>query len=356
MILDIDRSLRLLRLVYETNPQSFDLKFWATNASLISGATVRFTMVGEDGYVFGTTTGYQGPPIYVGDGDNFNKVRALETDTLYVAMPMTGRVSGKTSILVSRRLRKPDGSFAGVILGAINPDAIGGLYDSLQLGKRGGILLRNSENSVLVSRGLAAPPPGTRVISPDLEAALQHSPVGHVWGGGAIDGISRLVAYRKSSSLPLLFAGGIPEDDILADYRRYQSLYLSILIAFTIVLAGAAYLDIRRRLKLAQTQGELEEVAARFRFCDREHRAGPEHVRRRPQARRIQCEISADVQSQARSGPIGQHVPSFSSCATRPAACATGSILISRRSPAGSRAANRWRSPQVFRTAVSFVS
>src|SRR4051794_13573195 len=60
-VLDIDRSLRLLRLVYETNPQSFDLKFWATNASLISGGTVRFTMVGEDGYVFGTTTGYQGP-------------------------------------------------------------------------------------------------------------------------------------------------------------------------------------------------------------------------------------------------------------------------------------------------------
>src|SRR4051794_9320897 len=35
MLLDVDRSLRLLRLVYQTHPQSFDLKFWADNASLI---------------------------------------------------------------------------------------------------------------------------------------------------------------------------------------------------------------------------------------------------------------------------------------------------------------------------------
>src|SRR5579885_2857451 len=40
ILLDVDRSLRLLRLLYLNNPQSFDLKFWAENASSISGATV----------------------------------------------------------------------------------------------------------------------------------------------------------------------------------------------------------------------------------------------------------------------------------------------------------------------------
>src|SRR3954468_13852709 len=60
ILLDIDRSLRLLRLLYETNPQSFNLNSWAETASLTSGGTVRFTMIGPDGYIT-ATTGFQGP-------------------------------------------------------------------------------------------------------------------------------------------------------------------------------------------------------------------------------------------------------------------------------------------------------
>ena len=263
IFLEVDRSLRLLRLLRQRNPESFDLKFWARNASLISGSTVNFTLIGADGYVDATTLDYQGPPLYFGAGEHFLKVKAQQTDDLYVATAVQGRLTGKWSILVSRQLRGTDGSFAGTIVGAIDPTAIGELFDSLQLGKRGGILLRNSDDAVLFARGPSPPQIGTRVVTPKLQVALQHSSAGHVWGG-TIDGINRLVAYRKSSALPLLFTGGIPEDDILADYRRYQRLYLTILIAFTIVLLGAAYLDIRRRLKLAQTQRELEDVATRF--------------------------------------------------------------------------------------------
>jgi len=264
ILLDIDRSLRLLRLLYETNPHSFNLNSWAESASLTSGGAVRFTMIGPDGYI-AATTGFQGPSAYLGDSEHFKKIRSLETDSLYIATPVKGRIAGQWSILISRKLHAADGSFAGVIVGAIDPNAIGDLLRSLQFGDRASILLRNSDNAVLFSRGLAAMQIGSRAITPELQFALEQSSTGHVWGPGSFSGLRRLVAYRKSSSLPLLFAGGIPEDDILAAYRRYQRVYLSILIALTLVLAGAAFLDIRRRLKIAQTQRELEDVAARFR-------------------------------------------------------------------------------------------
>lgn len=264
ILLDVDRTLRLLRLLYLTNPASFDLKSWAENASSMAGTTVRFTMIGPDGYLAATTSSYQGPRLYLGDSEHFTKVKSLDADSLYIATPVRGRVSGKWSILMSRRIVAADGSFAGVIMGAIDPNSLGQFFDSFHLGERGSVLLRNAEGAVLFSKGLSSPPVGKWAISPELQEALERSPVGHIWGPGMFSGMNRLVAYRKSSSLPLFFAGGIPEADIFADYQRYQSLYLSILITFTIVLAGAAYLDIRRRLKLAQTQHELEEVAARF--------------------------------------------------------------------------------------------
>ncbi len=264
ILLDVDRSLRQLRLLYLRDPQSFDLKFWAENALSVSGATARFTMIGPDGYVIASTSpGYQGGRMYIGDSEHFNKVSAMETDSLYIATPVRGRVSGKWTILMSRQMRAADGSFAGAILGAIDPNVIGEFFDGFHLGQRGSVLLRNTEGAVLFSRGLASPPVGKRLVSPALQEAIQHSPIGHIWGPG-FSGMNRLIAYRKSSSLPLLFAGGMPEEDILADYLRYQSLYFSVLLAFTIVLIGAAYLDIRRRLKLAQTQSELEGMATRF--------------------------------------------------------------------------------------------
>src|SRR5260221_3695374 len=68
IFLEVDRSLRLLRLLYQRNPQAFDLKFWAQNASLMSGGTVNFTLIGADGYVAATTVDVHCPPVYLGNG------------------------------------------------------------------------------------------------------------------------------------------------------------------------------------------------------------------------------------------------------------------------------------------------
>ena len=93
IFLEVDRSLRLLRLVYQKDPAAFDLKFWAENASVMSGSTVQFTLIGADGYVVATTMNVQGPPVYLGDGEHFRKVKAFDTDDLYVGTAMLGRLT-----------------------------------------------------------------------------------------------------------------------------------------------------------------------------------------------------------------------------------------------------------------------
>src|ERR1043166_8045542 len=113
IFLGVDRSLRTLRLLYETDPQ-FDLKYWAENASLIAGNAIQFALIGSDGYMINTTAGYQGARLYLGDREHFVRVAALERDDLYVATPVIGRASGKWSIQIARKLRTRDGSFLAI--------------------------------------------------------------------------------------------------------------------------------------------------------------------------------------------------------------------------------------------------
>src|SRR5437868_12020383 len=52
-------------------------------------------MIRPNGYLFDTTTGYSGPPLYLGDREHFSKVMELAEDRLYVAKPVFGRASNK---------------------------------------------------------------------------------------------------------------------------------------------------------------------------------------------------------------------------------------------------------------------
>src|SRR4029078_8985901 len=135
---------RTLRLLYETNPKSFDLTYWAVSASLIAGNAIQFELIGPGGYMIKSTAGDQGARLYLGDREHFIKVAELEYDNLYVASPVIGRASGKWSIQTARKLRGKDGSFAGVIVGSIDPEEIGKFFETAQLGQNGSIVLRNA--------------------------------------------------------------------------------------------------------------------------------------------------------------------------------------------------------------------
>jgi diguanylate cyclase (GGDEF)-like protein/PAS domain S-box-containing protein len=257
IFLGVDRSLHLIRFLYEKDPAGFDLMYWAKNALVTADGTIQFAVIGPDGFLIASTTGYNGPPLYLGDREHFTKTAELADDVLYIATPVLGRTSGKWSIQVARRLAAADGSFAGVVVGSIDPDLIGSFFETGQLGENGSIILRNSHNVVLAARGNTAFQLGRKFGPPPLLAALDRAPNGTYWGGGAVDGINRLVAYRKSENLPLLFAVGIAESRVFSDYWYQQKIYLMLAITVTMILLAAAWWDFSGRRILARTQSKL---------------------------------------------------------------------------------------------------
>lgn len=264
-LLGIDRSLRLLRMLWEKDPDNFDIKSWADNAALVAGVTAQIGLIGPDGFTGPTTRDYKGPPIYVGDREHFIKGKTLDHDALYISKPVVGRLSGQVVVHLLRRLQRPDGSFGGLIMASIDPERIGEFFANAQLGKGGTLILRNSDYVILSARGLERSVIGQQANTGRLAAAIAKSRDGFYWGKGGVDGVNRLVSYRTSDALPLSFTVGTSEEAIFGDYWHHQRQLLATLSLFTIGLCIAAFLDIRRRLKLEQIQIDLKDMALRFR-------------------------------------------------------------------------------------------
>ena len=130
----VDRTLVLLRLAYEENPERFDLRHFAERTSLLGDLTIQVAAVGPDGYMTTSTSEYTGAPLYVGDREHFQIHVDAKSDKMFIGKPVVGRASGKLSIQLSRRMRKPDGSFGGVIVASIDPGFIEQFHNSIKLG------------------------------------------------------------------------------------------------------------------------------------------------------------------------------------------------------------------------------
>jgi diguanylate cyclase (GGDEF)-like protein len=255
-----DRTLLLLRKSFEDDPAHFDLRSWAGRTALVGDSTLQITLIGADGYQRATTTNYSGPSVYVGDREHFRTHLDLQHDNLFISEPLFGRTSGKLSLQFSRRLNAADGGFGGVIVISIDPNFIQRFYQTVDLGPQGSIVMRNLDGVILAAQGLSVDLIGRKIRQPALVEALAHAPSGHYWGGGAIDGTSRLVAYRTSQKFPLTFAVGLPERNILSDYERHRMAYQAVASVVTLLVLIAMAFTIRYQVKLNRSQQDLKQL------------------------------------------------------------------------------------------------
>jgi diguanylate cyclase (GGDEF)-like protein len=275
----IDRALLLLREAYERDPNHFDLRDW-TKRAIVTDLTLRLSVVGADGFMVGTTQLGAGDVFdrgYLGDRDYFLAQVDAKTDDAFIGKPMTGR-SGSSTAQISRRLRHPDGSFAGTITAALDPGSVERLFGAVDLGPQGSALLRTRDGGVLASRGFKEQVAGRQVKPAAFRDALARAPSGHYWGKGAIEGVNRLVAYRTPERFPLLVSVGLAEDYIFEGYWRNRATYLTIASLVTVLVLIAIVAGIRHQLRLDDIRDDLRRSEAQARQKARELEVTLDHM------------------------------------------------------------------------------
>jgi diguanylate cyclase (GGDEF)-like protein len=273
--------LLLLREAYERDPDHFELRNWTKPTAIVSDLTLRLTLIGADGFTtsaawLGTDEAFE--EVYLGDRDYFLAQVDAKSDDPVIGTPVTERSSGRSIVQISRRLRHPDGSFAGAIVAALDLSLVDRVFGAVDLGPQSTALLRSLDGVILASRGFTGQLVGRQVIPAVVRDALERGPSGYYWGRGAIEGVNRLVSYRMPERFPLLVSVGLAEDYIFESYRRNYVTYLTIASIWTVLVSVAMIAGIRHQIRLDHIRDDLHRSEAQARQKARELEVTLDHM------------------------------------------------------------------------------
>lgn len=211
------------------------------------------------------------------DRDFFIVHRDRADAGLYISRPYQSRLGdGAWSIGFSRRLSNPDGSFAGIIVGAIRLSHLQAAFEGMQLGSRGSMTLVRDDGIIL-----ARHPANERLLGRDLSRAepfrrARDTEDRQFVSTAQIDQVQRFYAFRDLEGLPLVFNVALSVDDIYEAWWEKAVAIGGVTIALVVTML----------IMLARLNAELRR------------RRDAEQVARRSEATfRLLAENSSDVVS-----------------------------------------------------------
>jgi len=222
--------------------------------------------------------------VSVSDRDYYVRLHDDPKAGLVISKPISSRVDGEWVLVLARRVNGPDGSFAGALLGSIALEYLNELLATVDIGKHGGISLRDGEMGIIARH----PAPkdigtiiGNKVLSPELRKLFEAGhPSGTFFTPTSWDNVAKVVSYRKIVDYPLYVNVGVAAEDYLPEWQRESFRVLLLGALFLLVVLGFAWLlhhDISGRKKKAEET--LRESQEKYRsifqagnvgiiFCD----------------------------------------------------------------------------------------
>jgi diguanylate cyclase (GGDEF)-like protein/PAS domain S-box-containing protein len=222
-----------------------------------------FAVIDSEGFQFVNTVGKAGLPS-VSDRDFFIYHRDHADDAIRIGSPIRGRFTGRWVIPVTRRFNKPDGSFGGLALVAVDPQYFQDTYDRLELGKNGNVLLVSLDRKLLVRRPYVEANVGRTMSKSQLFDLLREAPSGSADVVSSTDGILRLISYEQGKTYPIAISVAQDKAELLAPWKdaAMHRLLETAGIACFILLMGAFVW--RATKDLARNSQELRKTNARF--------------------------------------------------------------------------------------------
>ena len=213
--------------------------------------------------------------INLADREHFMVHLAADTGTLFVSPPLRGRDTDKLSLHITRRISKPDGSFGGVAVVAVDPLYFSSIYGNVSLGSQGAVLLVGADGIVRAQRSVHGTIPiGEDIVATPMFRALRDADKGTMIAAG-VDGVERMWSFHRIDGFPSLgLLVGTAMEDILLGFNRYRQTVLTGagVASLVIVLFCLAFgIAILRQQRAAD---ELHESEERFRYAVTGSQAG----------------------------------------------------------------------------------
>jgi diguanylate cyclase (GGDEF)-like protein/PAS domain S-box-containing protein len=266
-----DSQLLLLRNAYEQNPEHFDIATLVDRAAILGDLTIQFTVIDANGTLRHTSLGPIRSSVNFSDSDAFRAHVNTSADNLYVSVPAVSRISGRPTVLLTRRLLEPDGSFGGTIGASLDIRRLETFYNSVDVGDDGVITLLGFDGIIRARSGrqIAAKQfIGEPVIQSKALELYRQSPAGSFWTdlerARQFDGVTRLISYRVVDGLPLVAIVGLGESDIFRQALATTSEYRRIGGVLTVLAFVVMAVGVRRQMQLTSAAASMEQTNKRF--------------------------------------------------------------------------------------------
>jgi diguanylate cyclase (GGDEF)-like protein len=204
------------------------------------------------------------PPrqVNLADRDYFKVQRDSPDAGLYVSHPFMPRVTGAdTSIALSRRISRPDGSFGGVVVGTMRLRYFRNLFAGMNLGAGGSMALMVSDGTMLMRR-----PYDPLVVGINLTGTANYSrfvqqPSGDFFGTAAIDGVERWYAFRHIDMYPMILDVALSTRDMYVQWRHRAWIIGALIAALNVTIIALAILFSQQLRHRRAAEDELRELA-----------------------------------------------------------------------------------------------
>jgi diguanylate cyclase (GGDEF)-like protein len=196
------------------------------------------------------------------DRDYFTVQRDNPHAGLYVSAPFRSRMrNGVQSIALSRRLSHPDGTFAGIVLIAINLEYFHQLFAGLSLGPHGAISLIAQDGTMVMRQPYDPSVIGRNISKASTFLHFRAAAEGSFSDTSSIDGVRRLYFFRNFPHAPLIIMVAEAHPDIYAAWRRRALTIGSVMGAFALGFVALSFVlgnQLRRRMR---AESELQLLA-----------------------------------------------------------------------------------------------
>jgi diguanylate cyclase (GGDEF)-like protein len=198
--------------------------------------------------------------------DFFRQHRDDASKGLLISPAEPGLRSREKLVRFSRRLETAEGAFDGLVIVSVAPAYLASFTDVSSLSKNDFLTVRRSDGPLLAAETGDGIDPLTAVVgSPPVFESDRG--VAAMAGEKFADGESRIVAWHKLSSYPLVSTVGLSEQEIAESYRLMARDYRHMAVAATLFLLLAALVGMVVSSRLAWRKQQAEEVKNAYRLA-----------------------------------------------------------------------------------------
>ncbi|MFB9290446.1 diguanylate cyclase [Pseudoduganella plicata] len=177
------------------------------------------------------------------DREYFQYHRKHPGPEVHIGKPVKSRSTGVWIIPISHGVYGRDGTFLGVAVVTLQVNFFERIYDELNIGENGTVVLMLADGTVVYRRPFDDKLIGTDLSEGNIYGELRKRNVGSAFLMAKVDGLERLYSFRRLTEVPFLVAVGRTKYDILHTWQRS-----SMLIGAAAVLISIMFMTFGVRL------------------------------------------------------------------------------------------------------------